>query len=53
MPVRVKEIIPNQHFTQPPARYTEATLIKALEETESEDRLHMRPLFLPLLQEIM
>ncbi len=32
MPVRVKEIVPNQHFTQPPARYTEATLIKALEE---------------------
>ena len=23
---------PNQHFTQPPARYTEAALIKALEE---------------------
>lgn len=32
MPVRVKEILPNQHFTQPPARYTEASLIKALEE---------------------
>ena len=26
------EIMPNQHFTQPPARYTEATLIKELEE---------------------
>ncbi|MFT4967222.1 MAG: DNA topoisomerase-1 [Candidatus Deianiraeaceae bacterium] len=26
------EIKPNQHFTQPPARYTEATLIKQLEE---------------------
>ncbi len=25
-------IIPNQHFTQPPARYSEATLVKALEE---------------------
>lgn len=24
--------IPEQHFTQPPARYTEATLVKALEE---------------------
>lgn len=23
---------PNQHFTEPPARYTEATLVKALEE---------------------
>ncbi len=32
MPVRAKEIIPNQHFTQPPARFTEASLIKALEE---------------------
>ena len=26
------ELIPDQHFTQPPPRYTEATLIKALEE---------------------
>ena len=25
-------VTPSQHFTQPPARYTEATLIKALEE---------------------
>ena len=30
--VRAKEITPNRHFTQPPARYTEASLIKALEE---------------------
>ena len=28
----LKELKPEQHFTQPPARYTEATLIKALEE---------------------
>lgn len=28
----VKELTPNQHFTQPPARYTEASLIKTLEE---------------------
>ncbi len=28
----LKEINGNQHFTQPPPRYTEATLIKALEE---------------------
>ena len=27
-----REITGNQHFTQPPARYTEATLIKAMEE---------------------
>jgi DNA topoisomerase-1 len=26
------KLIPRQHFTQPPARYTEATLVKALEE---------------------
>lgn len=32
MPLKLKEIVPNQHFTQPPARYTEASLIKALEE---------------------
>ena len=29
MPVDMK---PEQHFTQPPARYTEATLVKAMEE---------------------
>ncbi|MBR5523733.1 MAG: type I DNA topoisomerase [Clostridia bacterium] len=27
-----REITGNQHFTQPPSRYTEATLIKAMEE---------------------
>ncbi len=32
MPLRKKELAGNQHFTQPPARYTEASLIKALEE---------------------
>ncbi len=32
MLLKTKEIVPNQHFTQPPARYTEASLIKALEE---------------------
>lgn len=30
--LKLKELIPEQHFTQPPARYTEPTLIKALEE---------------------
>ena len=30
--VKKKELTGNQHFTQPPARYTEATLIKAMEE---------------------
>ncbi len=32
-PLKMKELAGNQHFTQPPARYTEASLIKALEET--------------------
>lgn len=30
--VTTKEIEPKQHFTQPPPRYTEARLVKALEE---------------------
>lgn len=28
----LKDILPRQHFTQPPPRYTEATLVKTLEE---------------------
>lgn len=31
-PLKAKTIDGNQHFTQPPARYTEPTLIKALDE---------------------
>lgn len=31
-PLKTKALEANQHFTQPPSRYTEATLIKALEE---------------------
>ena len=31
-PIRAKELTGNQHFTQPLAHYTEASLIKALEE---------------------
>ncbi len=30
--LKLKELTGNQHFTQPPARFTEASLIKALEE---------------------
>ena len=30
--VKSKDLEPSQHFTQPPARYTEASLIKKLEE---------------------
>lgn len=31
--LKLKELKGNQHFTQPPARYTEASLVKAFEET--------------------
>jgi DNA topoisomerase-1 len=31
-PLRLLKLIPEKHFTQPPPRYTEATLIKALEQ---------------------
>ncbi len=30
--VDLKKLLPNQHFTQAPPRYTEATLVKAMEE---------------------
>jgi len=30
--LKLLKLLPSQHFTQPPARYTEATLIKELEE---------------------
>lgn len=30
--LHLKEILPTQHFTEPPARYNEASLIKALEK---------------------
>ena len=32
--LKLRELLGNQHFTQPPARYTEASLIKTLEPTE-------------------
>ena len=32
MPLKLKKLDPNQHFTEPPPRYTQASLIKALEE---------------------
>ncbi len=31
-PLKLLRLFPEQHFTQPPYRYTEATLVKALEE---------------------
>lgn len=30
--LKLEELVPSQHFTQPPAHYTEASLVKALEE---------------------
>ncbi len=30
--LRLRKILPEQHFTEPPPRYNEATLVKALEE---------------------
>ncbi|MGI5880127.1 MAG: type I DNA topoisomerase [Syntrophomonadaceae bacterium] len=30
--LNLKELLPDQHFTQPPPRYTEASLVKLLEE---------------------
>ena len=30
--ITITELLPEQHFTQPPARYTEASLVKKLEE---------------------
>lgn len=30
--IKITELVPEQHFTQPPARYTEASLVKKLEE---------------------
>ena len=32
MKLELSELVPEQHFTQPPAHYTEASLVKALEE---------------------
>src|SRR5690606_28457061 len=31
-PLDLEKLVPEQHFTQPPPRYSEATLVKALEE---------------------
>ncbi|MFD2208814.1 type I DNA topoisomerase [Virgibacillus halophilus] len=32
MEIKAEEITPNQHFTQPPPRYTEARLVRTMEE---------------------
>jgi len=54
-PLKEKEVLellklsPNQHFTQPPPRYSEATLIKALEE----DGIGRPSTYAPTLSTIM
>ena len=40
--IKSKDVDPKQHFTQPPPRYTEARLVRALEEWES-DGLRLMP----------
>ena len=40
--LKLRELKSEQKFTQPPARYTEATLIKALEENGIGRPLHLR-----------
>lgn len=32
LPQQLKQLLPEQHFTQPPPRFTEATLVRTLEE---------------------
>ena len=34
-------LIPEQHFTQPPPRYTEATLVRTLEEIRHRPSFHL------------
>ena len=41
MVLKLRELKPEQKFTQPPARYTEATLIKALEGKRHQPSVHL------------
>lgn len=41
------ELTPAQHFTKPPARFSEASLVKELENAASVARLPMRRSFRP------
>ncbi len=45
--LKLDTIRPDQHFTEPPPRYTEATLVKELKKTASEGRRRTRRLFPP------
>ena len=40
--VKYEDIEPKQHFTQPPPRYTEARLVRTLEELGIGDHQHLR-----------
>lgn len=39
--VKKMSILPSQHFTQPPARYTEASLVKEMEELGDRSPKHL------------
>jgi len=39
----LKQVVPSQHFTAPPPRFSEASLVKELERLGSGDRPPMRP----------
>jgi len=50
--VKVLAVEPKQNFTQPPTRYTEATLVKALEENSAQRFLEINRKALALGQDI-
>ena len=40
--LRMLEVLPEQHFTQPPPRFSEASLVKTLEELGHRPAVHLR-----------
>ena len=44
-PINIEALLDEQHFTQPPPRYSEASLVKKLEELVLVDPLLMQVLF--------
>lgn len=51
--VTATDIEPSQHYTQPPPRYTEARLVKTMEELKIGDLLRMHQLLIQYKKEIM